>query len=333
MIYYNRFFMLNKEIIAKLKESGLVGRGGAGFPAWQKWQAVKESPGEKRYIVCNGSEGEPMVFKDKYILENYPAQVVEGIKIALSVIANSQAYIYLNQAYYQQFKDTLEGLSQGSPISLFAEPGGYLAGEETTLLNIIEGKIAEPRLKPPFPAQKGLWGQPTLINNVETFYWVSKISRNQYHNSRFYCITGDAPKPGVYERPENYTIEQVLKETGNWPSFDFFCQAGGGASGAIMLSKELNQSLKGTGSIIIFNKAAIKPMNLLKSWANFYTKANCDRCLSCREGIYRLNELLASGQSNPAALQDILAALEKTSLCPLGKMAALPFKTALEKLF
>lgn len=348
-------------IIQKLKNSGLTGRSGSGFPVWQKWQAVKQaiadnppsllrSFGEaKKYIICNGSEGEPLVFKDKYLLEKYPQEVINGIKIALKTINNSQAYIYLDKDYFQLFKKTLEDLIGNLPIKLFEKPFGYIAGEETSILNAIEGKKPEPRIKPPYPAEAGLWGKPTLVNNVETFYWVSKIDKGEYKSNRFYSIEGDLENKGVFELPETKTIEQILKETNNWPDFDFFTQIGGGACGAIMLAGELNQPIKGAGSIIVFDKNKTDVWQLMRDWAEFFHQNNCDQCTPCREGLYRILELMGQGKprsesesallqgrekvlSEKTKLDDIFTALEKTSLCPLGRMSTTPFKTALAKL-
>ncbi|MCX6790610.1 MAG: hypothetical protein NTV62_00240 [Candidatus Gribaldobacteria bacterium] len=338
--------MLKEDFITKLKQSGLTGRGGAGFPTWQKWQAIQDASGNKKYIICNASEGEPFVLKDKYILENYPQELIQGIKIALSTILHSQAIIYLNSTYYQLFKTTLEKLIISSPIILFQESAGYLGGEETTLLNVIEGKRLEPRIKPPFPTESGLWGQPTLINNVETFYWVAKIAQNQYTNKRFYCIFGDANHQGTFELPNDYSLKQILKETNNYPDFPFFLQVGGGASGSIIMPNELDQPLSGAGSIIIFNKETTNILDLMKGWAEFFLRENCDQCVPCREGVYHINEILqaklkkpstaskaTSSLLDPTLLKDILTSLAKTSFCPLGKGVAIPFTTALRKLF
>ncbi|MCL5010985.1 MAG: hypothetical protein M1127_02115 [Patescibacteria group bacterium] len=338
--------MAKTDIIEKLKQNGLAGRGGAEFPVWQKWQAVKNAKNTPKYIVCNASEGEPLVFKDRYILENYPDEVVNGIKIALSAITPSFAYIYLNKDYFQLFKKTLTELIGDSPIKLFEKPNGYIAGEETSLLNVIEGKPAEPRLKPPYPTEAGLWGKPTLINNVETFYWVSKTDKGEYKGNRFYCINGDPsassgqapPNPGVFELPESLTIKQVLEQTANYqlPATKYFYQIGGGAVGTVMLDSELNQPMKGTSSIIVFDKAKTDIWQLMRKWAEFFHKNNCDQCAPCREGLYRIFEIMSQDKekvlSEKSKLNDILEALEKTALCPLGRMAAAPFKTAIAKI-
>jgi len=323
-----------QDIIQKLKDSGLTGRSGSGFPVWQKWQAVKDTPASQKYIICNGSEGEPMVFKDGYILEKYPQEVINGIKIALKTIDNSHGYIYLNKDYYSRFYQILKNIIGNSPITLFEKPNGYIAGEETTLLNVIEGKRPEPRVKPPYPTQVGLWGKPTVINNVETFYWVSKIFKDDYEGNRFYCINGDAPNPGVYELPENLTIKQILEQTTNYllPTTNYFYQVGGGACGEILLPEELNRPIKGTASIIIFNRETTNVLNLMKSWADFYNSQNCDKCTPCREGLYRVKELLYQNNLDLKTLNDIFDALQKTAFCPLGRLAATPFQTAIAKL-
>ncbi len=338
--------------IEQLKQSGLTGRSGSNFPVWKKWEAVKnpsagsgQAPTDKKFVVCNGSEGEPGVFKDEYILQNYAPEIINGIKIALQETGAQTAYIYLNKDYYQKFKTKLSRLTENLAIELFEKPSGYLAGEETSLLNAIEGKCPEPRIKPPFPTEIGLWGKPTLINNVETFYWVSKIAQGEYQNKRFYCVSGDVPLKGVFELPENYTIEQVLRETRNYPApstssgqgFPFFVQVGGGAIGEILLEKELNQPVKGLASIIIFNKETTDPLELMKKWVEFLINENCDKCTPCREGLYRVKEILQESRQGISperrqTLQDIFEALEKTSLCPLGRTAYLPFKSAIAKL-
>lgn len=234
--------MKNQNIINKLKESGLKGRSGCNFPTGLKWEMVKKAKAKKKYIICNASEGEPNAFKDEFILKNYPDEVIEGIKIALKTFNNSSAYIYLRKDYFRKFKKKLEKLIKNSPIMLLKKPDGYLAGEETSILEFIEGKRPEPRIKPPFPTTNGLWGYPTLINNVETLYSVAQIFKGKYQKNRFYCLSGDIKNPGVFQFTEDYPISKILKETDNWPNFDpiinknsnrvnFFCSGGRWGSG------------------------------------------------------------------------------------------------------
>jgi len=325
--------MFTQDIIPKLKKHKLLGRGGAAFPTGIKWKMVKKAKGERKYIICNAAEGEPGVFKDGYILETCPEEVIEGIKIALETIDNSSAYIYLRKDYYQKFKSSLEKLIQDLPITLFKKTGGYISGEETTVFQAIEGKIEEPRIKPPYPPQAGLWGYPTLINNVETFYYIAKIAKGEYKRTRFYSISGDVENPGVYELPENWLVENILKETKNYPDFDFFIQSGGAMSGEIQIPEELNQLVRGQGAIIVYNRKTTNLDTLLQKWANFFNKENCDKCVPCREGVYRIKEMVDNHKIDEQALEDILFVMNETSFCALGKAAVVPFKSLIEKIY
>ena len=324
--------MENLDIITKLKRSNLLGRSGSGFPTGFKWEMVKKEKAKKKYIVCNAASGEPKVMKDEYILENHLPEVINGIKIALKTIDKSSGYIYLRKDFYQKFKKPLEDLTKNLPITLFKKRGGYLAGEETTLCEVIEGKNPEPRIKPPFPVQVGLFGCPTLINNVETFYYISKISKNQYKKTRFYTLNGEVQNKGVYELPINWSIERILKETENFPDFDFFVQAGGGASGEILLKKELKKSVGGPGAIIVFNRKETDLYSLMKEWISFFLAENCDKCVPCREGVYRLSEMIERGRIDRKLLNDLEFVLKETSFCGLGKIASIPFVGVINKL-
>ncbi len=319
-------------IIEKLKMAGLRGRGGAGFPVWQKWQMVKDAPGETKYVVCNVSEGEPAVGKDGHILEKWPDIVIEGIESAMNEVGAKKSYLYLRQDYFDKFKDTLAEIIGVRPIEIIREPGGYLGGEETALLESIEGKAVEPRIKPPFPPQAGLWGRPTLINNLETLYFAARIVRGEYKNTRFYTIAGDCAVPGVFERGEGLTIKEILEKTGNWPKDEFFVQAGGGASGAIMLADELEVPLSGVGSIVIYDKAKTDPRQLGLKWINFFIAENCGKCVPCREGVYRLREIFSKEPLDIARAQNIVKLLAAASFCPFGKGVANSLGSLLEKI-
>ncbi|MDD3191014.1 MAG: NADH-ubiquinone oxidoreductase-F iron-sulfur binding region domain-containing protein [Candidatus Pacebacteria bacterium] len=320
-----------EDMIAKIKEAGLTGRGGAGFPTGVKWEMVKSQKADKKYIICNGSEGEPGVFKDKYLLEKYPEVVVEGIKIALETVDHSLAYIYLNKEYYKQFSKKLEKLCDGLPIVIFEKKWGYLGGEETAVCEVIEGKRPIVRKKPPFPGESGLWGFPTLVNNVETFYHVGRIKEGNFKNTKFFCVSGDVKKECVWEFPAEYTIRQVLEETGNFPEFDFFVQAGGGASGEILLPSELDQEICGASSIIIFNKEKTDPYELMRKWAEFFLEENCDKCVPCREGVYRISEMVKTEKLDREFLNELFFVLENTSFCSLGRGVAVPFRSLINK--
>lgn len=326
--------MPNKDIISKLKASGLKGRSGSGFPTGLKWESVKKAKSKKKYIICNAAEGEPEVFKDEFIFKNYPEKVVEGIKIALKTIDHSSAYIYINNNYLKKYGLKLKKLIGKSPIEIIQkndEFGAYIGGEETSIIEVIEGKRAEPRQKPPHPTQFGLFGFPTLVNNVETFYYVSKIAENKYENTRFYCISGEVKNKGVFELPENLTVKNVLEQTGNWPDFDFFAQIGGGGEGEIFLPEELGMPIPYLASIIVFDKEKTNPYLLMGKWADFLMKGNCDKCAPCREGLYRIKEMVDKNKIDKETIEDLFLVLEETSFCPLGRGSAKPFKSLINK--
>jgi len=317
-------------ILSELKKYQLLGRSGSCFPTAVKWEIVRKAKG-KKYIICNCSEGEPKNYKDKYILENYPEVVVEGIKTALKFFNNSSAFIYLKKEYYNQFSSKLRKLTKGLDIKIVKKKGGYLGGEETVICQALEDKRLEPRVKPPYPVQSGLFECPTLINNAETFYCIGRISKGEYKKTRFYTITGDIKNKGVFELPEKYTVKQILKKTNNYPDFDFFVQSGGGAMGEILLPKELNKKVQGIGCIVVFNSKT-DPFALMKQWSQFFLAENCDKCTPCREGIYRIDKMLDSKKLDKQTLNDLFLVLKETSLCPLGANAYRPFETLIKKI-
>ncbi|MDD3292495.1 MAG: NADH-ubiquinone oxidoreductase-F iron-sulfur binding region domain-containing protein [Candidatus Pacebacteria bacterium] len=322
---------MTKDIILKLKESNLLGRGGAGFPTWLKWDLVKKAKGDKKYVICNASEGEPCVFKDGYIIKNYPEEMINGIVLAMEAVNAFEAWIYLNKDYYSKYSNKLKKIIGKKKINLFKKTGGYIGGEESALCESIEGNRVEPRFKPPYLAEKGLFGCPTLVNNVETFYYASKVDKGEYNQTRFYSINGDVLNPGVYELEESLTMEQVLKKTENYPSFDFFIQAGGGAAGEIFLREELKTPCVGAGSITVYNKLKTDPFKLMEKWIEFFACGNCDKCLPCREGTYRLMEMIKRRKLNEEIMEQILFSLRETSFCALGRGIPVPFRSFLKK--
>jgi len=201
-----------KDMISELKKYNLLGRSGSGFSTALKWELVKNYKADKKYIICNAAEGEPKNFKDKFILENYPEIVIQGIKEGLKTIDNSSAFIYLKKDYYKKFGNKLKNLSRDFPIKITKKQGNYLSGEETVICEVLEGNRPEPRIKPPFPSEKGLWGYPTLVNNVETFYCVGKISQGRYKKTRFYTITGDVKNKEYMNYQKVIQLNRFLKK-------------------------------------------------------------------------------------------------------------------------
>ena len=326
-------------ILNKIKKANLVGRGGGCFPTAVKWEMVKKEEGNKKYVICNASEGEPGVKKDGYILENFGEKVIDGMRIAIDFLSTistvpcpsftkdvSHGYIFINHKYYKKFGKKLNKIiadDKRYKIEFFIKSSGsgYIGGEETSILNTIEGKRVEPRLRPPFPTTNGLWGCPTLINNVETFYNVSLVASGEYQKNRFYTVSGDCLKSGVYELSDNLTIEKLLKETGNYPKFNFFVQVGGDASGEVLNNKQLNEPVAGAGSITIYNAKKCEPKEMLKKWIGFFVNESCGQCAPCREGIYRLNEIINSNNSDWGLIEELLNNLEEASFCGLGSVA------------
>jgi len=333
---------ITMNILNKIKKANLVGRGGGCFPTAVKWEMVGKAAGDKKYVICNASEGEPGVKKDGYILENFGDKVIDGMKIAMGFLsANNiknkksndvKSYIFINHKYYKKLGKKLNKIfisDKKYKIELFIKPtgSGYIGGEETSLLNAMEGKRVEPRMRPPFPTTNGLQGCPTLINNVETFYNVSLVVNDEFRKNRFYTISGDCLNSGVYELPDDWTIEKILKETGNYPKFNFFVQVGGDASGEVLNSKQLNKPADGVGSITVYDAKKYKPEEILKKWISFFVNESCGQCTPCREGVYRLNEIISSGNLDWELIEELLNNLDEASFCGLGSAVPVPIRS------
>ena len=323
---------MQKNIITKIKKAGLVGRGGGCYPVDLKWGFVKKALGEVKYVICNAAEGEPGVKKDLYILENYPEQVIDGMRIALEYLGAGTGrskkrievfgYIYLNPNYCRN-KKLIKKLKKAIgelPVKIIKKPkdAGYIGGEETAVINGIEGRRIEPRLRPPFPPTHGLWERPTLINNVETFYNVSLVASGEYKNERFYTINGDCLWTGVYRYADDWSIEKILKTTENYPNFDFFVQSGGDAAGVILNPKQLSVPVGGCGTITVYSIIKYDPLELIRGWLNFFRRESCGKCTPCREGTYRLREVLNEKDINWKVFAELLRNLSETSFCGLG---------------
>ncbi len=324
---------MDLSIFQKIKNSGLLGRGGAAFPTWQKWELFANTTNTSKYIVCNSAEGEPGVEKDGYILESYPEDVIAGIKVALDTFSDTKAFIYIREDYLKKYGLILEKLIGNLPIEIIQKTGGYLAGEETTICSILTDGTIEPSLKPPFPCDCGISEKPTLVNNLETFYHITHINQGDYKKTRFYTISGDIENSGVFELPENLTVKQILEKTNNYPDFEFFIQSGGAMSGQVQLPDELNQSVRGQGAIVVYDKYNTDPDKLLEKWVEFFYQENCDKCVPCREGVYRIREMLKNKTINIHALKDIFYVMEETSFCALGNAAVVPIKSLIEKIY
>lgn len=321
-----------KNIIKLLRECKLPGRGGGGFPVADKWEMVNTAKGNVKFVVCNGSEGEPGVLKDWHILNNYPELVVRGIEIALEYLQANEGIIYLNEGYYKKLQSKLKKIIGQLPIEVFSKPhiAGYIGGEETTALNTLENKRIEPRFRPPYPPVSGLYSQPTLVNNVETFYDVALIEAGKYEKKRFFTVSGDCLNEGVYEFLEDTTIENVLKNSDNYPEYDFFVQVGGGASGVVLNQEQLDQKVPGSASIRVYSYLKHQPLGLIKYWLKFFKEESCGQCTPCREGTYRLMELVNKKKVDWPMFFEILDNLTESSFCALGSSVPVPIRSFLE---
>ncbi len=332
---------MTNNIIKKIQTAGLVGRGGACFPTAKKWQAVKANLTGKKtgYIVINGAEGEPGVKKDGYILEHYSPEVINGVYLADKFLGSNKItkiYFFINQEYYNKYGASIKNIlaakkysALNKKIEFILKPKklSYISGEESALLNFIEGKKIEPRLKPPFPTKKGLFNKPTLINNIETFYNVSLVSKGKYNNYRFYTISGAVRRRGVYYLPADLTIEQVLLRTKNAPPYNFFVQVGGEASGEVLNSEQLQQAVSGAGSIMVYDINRTDGAKLIKYWLKFYYNQSCGNCTACREGTYRLWQLVNAKEFDENLFWELIDNLEDSSFCALGFSLPIPIKT------
>ncbi len=313
-------------LLEKVRKSRLLGRSGSRFPVADKWDSLASKTGEK-YLICNGAEGEPGVFKDKYILKNEPEKVVLGIEKTMEALGMDRCFFYLRKDYKKTLGLKLKSLIEDKDIEIVEKKDRYVAGEETAAVNAIEGLRPEPSIKPPFPTESGIGGRPTLVHNVETMYAVAEIAEDEYNYERFYCIFGKVKNGGVFKLKNNLSLEEVLKKTDNYPDFNFLVQVGGGAGGVFLTSKELSAECKRLGAIEVFRADKFDPLKKMKSISRFLMHGNCDKCTPCREGIYRINKMLKKGDYNKEILEDITFALSGSSYCPLGKVAAEVFKS------
>jgi NADH-quinone oxidoreductase subunit F len=363
--------MSQEDVIAEVKASGLRGRGGAGFPTGLKWSFMPRSfPGQK-YLVCNSDEGEPGTFKDRDILRLNPHIVIEGMAIAAYAMGISVGYNYIHGEIfevYKRFEDALDEARQagflgdnilGSSFSFqlhtFHGYGAYICGEETALLESLEGKKGQPRFKPPFPASFGLYGKPTTINNTETFAAVPWIIRNggqaylevgkpNNGGTKLFSITGDVERPGNYEIPLGTPFSKLLELAGGMRGGSTLkAVIPGGSSapvipGSIMMDTTMDYdaiakagSMLGSGAVIVMNDTRCMVKSLLRL-SYFYFEESCGQCTPCREGtgwLYRMVNRIEHGQGRPEdldLLDSVAGNIMGRTICALGDAAAMPVR-------
>ena len=323
-------------IIDAVKQSGLLGRGGAAFPTWIKWDAVSKAPGKEKYFVVNGDESEPGTFKDRILMERDPHRFIEGAIIGSYAIGAHKAYVYIRGEYPAAQERVALALAEwraagylgenvlGSGFDLDVEvragAGAYICGEETALFESIEGRRGFPRVKPPFPTEYGLFGMPTAINNVETLAAVPYIVLNgaevfgrigvgKSTGSKLFCVSGDVARPGLYEVPFGVTLRHLLDDLAGGVAGGLKAALIGGAAGAFAAEKDLDVKLTvedlraaglplGSGAIIVFNQSR-DMRDVLARLARFFAHESCGKCYPCQLGTQRQMEILdriAGGQ-------------------------------------
>lgn len=331
-------------LLDKIAQAKLTGRGGAAFPVADKWRRMKEHRAEKKYVVCNASEGEPDVKKDWHILAHFPEKVFQGMVLAMDYLATKEGFLYLNSDYYPALKEQLDPLFKkyfeaGYLINLYLKKPSYIGGETGALLNSIEGKKAQARIKPPSPSITGINGVPVLLQNVETFYDIALIAEDKYQNQRFVTIN-HGQNEGVFALDLDLSVEAALQATANYPEEEFFVQVGGGASGVVLHQTQLNQApLSGCASITIY-PISTTAEQMLTGWANFYAQESCGKCTPCREGTWQIKRLVDQAINDKKidelfwqSVLTIANNMKKTALCGLGQSFIVPLQSYYQNIY
>jgi formate dehydrogenase beta subunit len=342
-----------ERVVEELKASGLVGYGGAGFPAAVKWEAVAREPGP-RCVIVNADEGEPGTIKDRYLMELRPHLVLEGTLIAMRTVGAAEGFVYLREEYatarariaraLEEFRTA--GLMEGLSVELTIGAGAYIAGEETAMLESMEGRRAMPRLKPPFPAQVGYLGRPTLINNVETLAHVPAILRlggDAWPRVRLWSVSGAVRTPGCYEAPLDVTARRLVDDYAGGATEEIGAVVPGGAASGILppaaldvpLSREALREWKagpGSAGLQVF-PVRYPPLRLLAETIRFFAEESCQKCTQCRIGNRALHHLFEELSDGRAAMprwqvEEWLDAMVRTSICGLGQGAPIPVQNA-----
>ncbi|MCG8428283.1 MAG: NADH-quinone oxidoreductase subunit NuoF [Chromatiales bacterium] len=364
-----------EDVIEEVKKSGLRGRGGAGFPTGLKWSFIsRNAPGQK-FVVCNSDEGEPGTFKDRDILRYNPHQLIEGMIIAGYAIGATRGYNYIRGEFwepYERFENALEEaraagylgenlLGSGFDFELHSHLGGgaYVCGEETALLESIEGKKGQPRYKPPFPAHFGLYGRPTIINNTESLAsipvilekggdWFKNLGVENSGGSKLFSISGNINKPGVYEIPMGTPFSELLEMAGGMKD-GRPCKAviPGGSSSPVIPGEQMLDltmdydaianagSMLGSGAVIVMDDTNCM-VKVLDRMSYFYYEESCGQCTPCREGtgwLYRVVNRIETGQGrweDLELLEDVTKKIAGRTICALGDAAAMPVQGMLK---
>ncbi len=352
-------------VIGDIGAAGLRGRGGAAFPTAAKLQMVRDNPPGERYVICNADEGEPGTFKDRFIMTHIPFQLLEGMTIAAYAVGAAQGFIYIRHEY-PEAQETMRraiaaaraaGLLGGDilgsgfsfDIEIFSGAGSYLCGEETALLSSIEGKKGRPRLKPPYPTQSGLWGRPTLINNVETLAnippivdrgpdWYRALGTADSHGTKLISLSGDVVRRGLYEVPFGTTFREIIDNCGGGVRQGRLKAVNiGGASGVVVPPWELDCPLEysacgqhgitiGSGAVFVMDDSRSILENV-RNRVDFFLHESCGKCTPCREGLRQAGRIIHRLLAGNAVLADIdnleryTRTMQNAAFCGLGQAA------------
>jgi len=344
------------DIIKDILDSGLRGRGGAGFPTAMKWKFTKEQPGDEKYVICNADEGEPGTFKDREILTQVPRKVFAGMAICAKVIGAKKGYMYLRGEYrfllpslleeIEEYNKAAKNLGIDFTIEIRMGSGAYICGEESALFESMEGKRGEPRNKPPYPTVAGYLSKPTVINNVETFVNVlmicrigpvqyKKLGTTDSRGSKVFSVSGDTPIAGIYELELGMPLEKFVDEFGDG---DTKAVQVGGASGFCVPRKKFKDTIIGFegvptgGSMMIFNSSR-SMYNVLHNYLDFFEEESCGQCTPCRVGCQQLRigiEAVKRGEKPITYLEQLMKlseTMKATAKCGLGQSVANSFSS------
>jgi bidirectional [NiFe] hydrogenase diaphorase subunit len=366
--------MTPSEVVQEVVKSGLRGRGGAGYPTGLKWSTVAKAAGQQKYVICNADEGDPGAFMDRSVLESDPHRVLEGMLIAAFAVGASEGYIYVRAEYPLAIKRLRTAIRQAERIGLLGTnicgtrfnfridlrlgAGAFVCGEETALIASVEGRRGTPRPRPPYPAQEGLFGEPTLINNVETYAniapiirkggeWYSQIGTEKSKGTKVFALAGGVLNTGLVEVPMGITLREIVFDIGGGipGGRRFKAVQTGGPSGGCLPSEFLDMpvdyeslaqagSIMGSGGMIVMDESSCM-VDVAKYFMDFCMTESCGKCVPCRVGTYQMHELLARITGRAATTQEITMLeelcdlLRNTSLCGLGQSAPNPVLSTL----
>ncbi len=366
--------MSSEAIIDEMDRSKLRGRGGAGFPAGRKWRFVADQPRKPKYVVCNADESEPLSFKDRVILELCPQLVLEGMAIVARAVGAEAGYIYIRGEYRTQVERVLGAIANAEDrgwlgtniggtgfsfhVHIHQGAGAYICGEESALLESLEGSRGEPRVRPPFPVERGYSGQPTVISNVETLAsvpkilargsdWYCSLGNPNSPGTKLYTLLGEVNRPGLFEAPLGLSLREIIDSFGGGmrTGSTFHFALTGGAAGTIVPPSLLDVPMDydsgargvslGSGGMLICDQT-VSPLRIVRELVRFFELESCGKCTPCRIGTYECRKILDrmqsgdAGNADLARLRTLAAMMQEASLCGLGMSVNKPVQSALQ---